>query len=337
MEKYCPKCGTTNSEDVQSCSSCGAFLISKSQTIAKPIIPKTSGMAIAALVLGILTLGFAIFTGLPAIILGIIALGNIEKSGGRLTGKGFAIAGIVTPFFLIALRMAIFMPALSRVRDNARCTICKQNLKVLTNGWEFYSNDNNGRIVNGVAGQNRFSWTGRDWITGDLLPESEQIQAIKSGTLWEYVRFEDRYRCPAGLSGHLRTFSIVDSMNGIAREGTKENQGAYVTSSLIVFPHERLVFIDVGQIIPETYAVYYNQRKWWDQPPVHHYNGTTVSFMDGHVEYWKWIGTETNKRGKAAKSIHNPDVDDHWSPQTLEGNKDLIRIQVGTWGRTLGY
>ena len=56
---------------------------------------KTSGLAIASLVCGIA--GFCTF-GLSApvgLITGIPALKDMQKSGGRLTGKGLAIAGIV--------------------------------------------------------------------------------------------------------------------------------------------------------------------------------------------------------------------------------------------------
>lgn len=57
---------------------------------------KTDGMAIAALVLGILSpLCCGLVSGLPAIILGIVGMNKIKESNGRLTGKGFCIAGII--------------------------------------------------------------------------------------------------------------------------------------------------------------------------------------------------------------------------------------------------
>ena len=65
--------------------------------------PKLSKVAIASLVLGILSLFFlgtfkfqlSFFTGMLAIIFGVIAKVDIKKSGGSLKGKGFSIAGIV--------------------------------------------------------------------------------------------------------------------------------------------------------------------------------------------------------------------------------------------------
>jgi hypothetical protein len=55
--------------------------------------PRTSGLAIASLVLGILFLcGIG---SLLATIFGAVALGQIARSNGSLTGKGMAVAGLV--------------------------------------------------------------------------------------------------------------------------------------------------------------------------------------------------------------------------------------------------
>ena len=56
--------------------------------------PGSSGTAAASLVLGALFFGGCL-SGLPAILLGYRALSEINRSKGRLRGKGMAIAGIV--------------------------------------------------------------------------------------------------------------------------------------------------------------------------------------------------------------------------------------------------
>jgi hypothetical protein len=139
---YCQRCGAENPDDVQFCNSCGSVLTPFAQTNAGLITTKTSGMAIAALVLGILSFLLGIITGLPAFILGIISLINIEKSGGRLTGKGFAITGIVTPIFsFVFLIFVILFPALSRTRQIAFRMVCGTNLSGLGKAMLLYAND----------------------------------------------------------------------------------------------------------------------------------------------------------------------------------------------------
>src|SRR5262249_13113875 len=56
----------------------------------------SSGKATFSLVLGILSLFCNFLTGLPALILGILALRDIGRSRGRLAGHGLAIGGIVS-------------------------------------------------------------------------------------------------------------------------------------------------------------------------------------------------------------------------------------------------
>jgi hypothetical protein len=56
---------------------------------------KTSAAAIWSAVLGGSSFLCCCVTGLPGLITGIVGLVNIGKSGGRLTGKGLAITGIL--------------------------------------------------------------------------------------------------------------------------------------------------------------------------------------------------------------------------------------------------
>jgi len=101
----CPKCGALLGVDEVhigrqgQCKRCGAkFIISPptdSQQASPAAIPlqqdaaitaevRTSGLAIASFVLGILSIFTLCLTAIPAIVLGIVGLVKVEKSGGRL-------------------------------------------------------------------------------------------------------------------------------------------------------------------------------------------------------------------------------------------------------------
>jgi len=156
---YCPKCGKENPDNAQLCHSCSWVLTSIS-TIAPASAAKTSGLAIAALILGILSIFTLGLTAIPAIILGIISLVIIEKSGGRITGRGFAIGGIVVPVVAVPVfLMIILMPALNRVKKQARAIICQANLHQWSLIFAMYTNDNNGYFFSGEGRDN-----GRWWI-----------------------------------------------------------------------------------------------------------------------------------------------------------------------------
>ena len=140
---YCQKCGTENPEGAQLCQSCN-WVLAGTSTVALSPDAKTSGLAITALVLMILSFFTFFLTAIPAIIFGIIALVKIEKSGGRLKGKGLAIAGIAAPAALapFALLMGILMPALFRVRCLAQRIVCNTNLKQISVTMQLYAQDN---------------------------------------------------------------------------------------------------------------------------------------------------------------------------------------------------
>lgn len=133
---YCPKCGKENPDDAQLCHSCSSILTS-TPTQAPDLGSKTSGLAIASFVLGML--GFCTFfiTSIPAIILGIVGFVKIGKSGGKLKGKGFAIAGIV-----LALMIPILMiPILMHARQIAHRLVCGTNMTLLGMEMLVYTND----------------------------------------------------------------------------------------------------------------------------------------------------------------------------------------------------
>jgi prepilin-type processing-associated H-X9-DG protein len=91
----------------------------------------TSGLAIASL---LLSLCLPAVGGLFGIVLGIMALAQINSSEGRMGGRGLAISGIVLGIIwlllgLAALPVAMLIPAISRVRGAAERMQSSNNLK----------------------------------------------------------------------------------------------------------------------------------------------------------------------------------------------------------------
>ncbi|UCD49919.1 MAG: hypothetical protein JSW27_20610 [Phycisphaerales bacterium] len=239
-------------------------------------------------------------------------------------------------------------------RERAKRAVCLSNLKVLTQAWRQFADDHDGQLVNGMAGIDRFSggkldkaWVGQCWhssyFAGEQLDEAIQKQEIRRGALWPYLQDLNLYRCPSGYPGEMLTYAIVDSMYGMSRSGTWSGGGGARVGDTVLWiqnfneiitpgPAERMVFIDYGCVTIDSFAVLYLQERWWEGPPVHHNDGTTVSFADGHVAYWQWKGTETIEAGRS-NSLH---ASSWLQPETQEGREDLHRLQRAVWGR-LGY
>lgn len=112
-----------------------------------PVVPRTSGLAIASLVCGILAfLCVGPCASLPGLILGIIALSAVAASRGGLTGRGLAIAGtalsVLNLLLFTLIVSAILLPALGAARRQAREVSCQVNLRQLGLSVMMYANDN---------------------------------------------------------------------------------------------------------------------------------------------------------------------------------------------------
>ncbi len=276
----------------------------------------------------------------------------IMKSKKAFTKKDLVTVLCCVVFLLISIG-AIGNGGYERARELGRRSVCLSNLKQLTLAWLIYADENKDKLVNGAAGIGRKkdkvvvdkAWTGKDWADdykeGGRLDPNEQKEAIKAGTLWPYCKNLKIYHCPSGYRRDIRTYSIVDSINGAPQPGNPMGRGPKeVMDKLIIKermqirrPGRRLVFIDVGWVTPGSFAVHYLKELWWDPAPVLHGDGMNVSFADGHSEYWKWKGKDTIWLGRTRDRTY-PCT--HFPPTTPEGKEDLHRVQKAVWGE-LGY
>jgi len=185
-----------------------------------PIV-KTSGLAIASLVLGILSffcLGF--LTGIPALILGIIALSKIGKSTGTLKGQGIAVAGLCTGGIGMLVGTAMLAAMLLPFVLQKRLVVVKEastvaEIKTLCQALERYNIDNGAYPTTAQGLQalvarpaNCASWRG-PYYTGDKFPNDRWGRA--------YVYGCPGVKVPAGFD--------LFSTGPDGKEGTKDDIG----------------------------------------------------------------------------------------------------------------
>jgi prepilin-type N-terminal cleavage/methylation domain-containing protein/prepilin-type processing-associated H-X9-DG protein len=70
--------------------------------------------------------------------------------GNSASEDGFTLVELLVVISIIALLMAILLPALNKAREQGKRIVCLNNLKQLTLAWMTYASANNDKLVNGA-------------------------------------------------------------------------------------------------------------------------------------------------------------------------------------------
>lgn len=139
--RTCALCGSQISESTfKVCPHCGWELAPASPPPPGEVItPKTSRLAIAAFICGILF--FILPAAIAAIVLGYISRSQIRRSGGRKTGDGMALAGLVLGYAGVALTIIALLtfPNFTRSRMAANEMAAANSLRTLNVSLAVYS------------------------------------------------------------------------------------------------------------------------------------------------------------------------------------------------------
>jgi prepilin-type N-terminal cleavage/methylation domain-containing protein/prepilin-type processing-associated H-X9-DG protein len=226
---------------------------------------------------------------------------NTEKSRGLVTAKskrrgpafcgiskeGFTLVELLVVISIIALLMAILLPALARARELGKRAVCMNGLKQLQFGWNMYCDDKNDKVpagdvwyswtftVGGAEGGPQLAWHEwphplhpgvppnaatnnsnayfRDCVkTGQCGDPVIWQHAISEGLLFTYVKDYKIYRCPVGDKGEYVTYSNVHSIKTWSTPpqgsaGLGSISRTILLKSQIKRTSERAIFLDMGR------------------------------------------------------------------------------------------
>jgi prepilin-type N-terminal cleavage/methylation domain-containing protein/prepilin-type processing-associated H-X9-DG protein len=213
--------------------------------------------------------------------------------------RGFTLIELLVVISIIALLMAILMPALGRAREQTRTIGCRANLKQYGVGLRMYLDENSFRFPN--------AWTWLKSASHDYAREGEE----PDGCFWPYLKDLDVHMCPkfsmvvkgtnwedtavsyvmnsyVGLGGDIWSSWLGSGVTGVSRETE-----VYSAAKVAVFMEENTWTIPEYSNYPfnDTHFTVGNAARQIDNYATFHNapgdrdkGGCNLVFVDGHVE-----------------------------------------------------
>jgi len=249
------------------------------------------------------------------------------------TRNGFTLIELLVVIAVIAILIAILLPALQIAKESATGAVCLGNHRSLLTGWIIYSDDNDGVLMcNGACydqPDDKSPWVHRpkDFVGNNLAynpaPETitneDRYRGLQQGTMWQYVKDVDVYHCPGDSRKStrrpprdcFRSYSISYAFGELRDKEANRNTGYRYYRRMIEVKDagQYYVFVEEehngsrygenegGWHLPFGGGTNYlsNPNSWTFYDPLasYHNKSSTFGFADGHADRRRWMDERT--------------------------------------------
>ncbi len=343
---YCPKCNKENPDNAQTCQFCSSSLVENSET-KQPVTVKISRLSIIALALAVLSIlvffpPLVLLSGvlgrvvllfpLLAVILGIISLVQIEKSGGKVTGRIFAVAAVLIPVFA-GLSLVLIISILP-VKSTAYRMVCGINLSDIGKAMIIYAGDYDEKFPRAGGRDSIWSNSIPDWMADNrynaygLSQDGSGGRATVSSSLYLLVKYMEVLPKSFLCKGDTGVTEFDPPKNGVRDKdlidlwdfGPEPTKHCSYSYHMPYGPYALTTSCDPGL------AVAADPNPWMMAPAAkskniayfdpdgdreaikagnsitHHGDGQNILFMDAHVGFYKL----------SFCGINNDNIYTHW-------------------------
>jgi prepilin-type N-terminal cleavage/methylation domain-containing protein len=215
------------------------------------------------------------------------------------TTKGFTLIELLVVISIIAILMAVMMPALGRAREQAKVTICSSNLKQQIMSVSLFAEDNEGYLPSGAITTESSDWGGSSNLYWkDVITPYNEILTAKGTNYLSHEYVGSIYECPSkpaiygwGKYGYGWNIDYFGYRPRFARQDdgwkTRITNVQDPTTLLIgdnfdVYPQTTEIIEQVIFLLP-TKADFKTER---------HKEGGMYAGVDTHIEMLKWAAVE---------------------------------------------
>jgi prepilin-type N-terminal cleavage/methylation domain-containing protein/prepilin-type processing-associated H-X9-DG protein len=222
--------------------------------------------------------------------------------------RGFTLVELLVVIGIIALLIAILLPALQKARDQSNRTKCMANMKQLMMATIMYANDNK-LVLPWTTWANPVPPGGVGWLYKEprITPGQFSPLDVEQGAFWYYgMKNIDVYRCPGGNTPSDKTKSYFITsyiFNGAINNYPNGGSIPLKFYKITKFKPEDIFYLEMGDQANNGDGVI--QGAWANDASSYpaedfsdrHNHGMNIAAADSHVEWINrrdWVN-EVNK------------------------------------------
>lgn len=224
--------------------------------------------------------------------------------------KAFTLIELLVVISIIAVLMAVLLPAMKRVREQAKQVVCSSNLHQLALGMEMYLQTHNNRIPMAeprFRNQWNMNHSQDNWFLNEALLNSSgvAIQYNDEGLIVGPESEKSILICPSHrnpqMSRHVndampaveRPYELSYMMNGTMGRGTRAGFEAMPRKAIeFKRPSETMMFCDengtfYSEQMPATPGIVLYDACPKENFEFRHNDQSNILYLDGHSNYLK--------------------------------------------------